>query len=309
LAAAQSITYTLPTFAKEFAMKFLILLMGVCLVPLASAKTGMNKSVSSGSTSAIRHAGLSRTSVPATEKIELITQLPKELPQRISDLVYDGQKLWAIIYHGQGRYATFDPVTSGWSAGHNHEQLLAISQVSGNFESPGALCFANGKLWIAGSYGESFGSIDLATSRVERIFKGKQQPDRASQSYSGMTFDGTHLWMAWHWFNYRLPCSETQLLLKIEPQTGVVVQRYSLPPGTANDGTHALTWDGKQLWHVKDQRLSAIDPSNGQVTAQYNLKTLRRPSGLAWDGTALWIAEFEGRIFRLTFQEEPLARL
>jgi len=293
-------------------MKFLILLLSVCLVPLTSAKPGRHGlSVSSVSTSAIRsHGGFSKTSVTTTEKIELITQVPKELPQRVSDLVYDGEKLWAIIYHGQGRYATFDPVTYGWTAGHNHEQLRAIRQVSGRFESPGALCFANGKLWIAGSYGESFGSIDLATSRVERIFKGKQQPDdSASQSYSAMTFDGTHLWMAWHWFNYRLPGSETQLLLKIDPQTGQVIQQFSLPPGTANDGTHALTWDGKQLWHAKDQRLSAIDPSNGQVTAQYSLKQLRRPSGLAWDGTALWIAEFEGKIFRVTFQEERLARL
>jgi hypothetical protein len=144
---------------------------------------------------------------------------------------------------------------------------------------------------------------------VERIFKGKQQNVRASQSYSGMTFDGNHLWMAWHWFNYRLPTSQTQLLLKIDPQTGQVIQQFSLPPGTANDGTHGLTWDGKQLWHVKDHLLSAIDPSNGSVTEQYTLKKLRRPSGLAWDGTALWIAEFEGRIFRLPLQEERLARL
>ncbi|MFN2516151.1 MAG: hypothetical protein ABR556_08040 [Pyrinomonadaceae bacterium] len=292
-------------------MKFLILLLGVCLVPHATAKPGVHKSsVSSGSISAIRHhVSFSRTSVPATEKLELITHLPRELPQRISDIVYDGEKLWAIIYHGQGRYATFDPVTYGWTASYSNQQHQAIRKVAGLFESPGGLCFANGKLWVSGSYGESFGSIDLATWRVERIFKGKQQNHRASQSYSGMTFDGTHLWMAWHWFNYRLRSSQTQLLLKIDPQTGEVIQQFSLPPGTAPDGTHGLTWDGKQLWHVKDQLLAAIDPSNGQVTARYNLKSLRRPSGLAWDGTALWIAEFEGRIFRLPFQEGTLARL
>jgi streptogramin lyase len=242
--------------------------------------------------------------VPATEKLELITQLPKELPQRVSDLDYDGEKLWAIIYHGQGRYATFDPVTYGWTASHSNQQHQAIRQVAGIFESPGGLCFANGKLWVAGSYGESFGSIDPATWRVERIFKGKQQQDNnASQTYAGLTFDGTHLWMAWHWFNYRLRASQTQLLLKIDPQTGKVIQQFSLPRGTASDGIHGLTWDGKQLWHLKDHLLAAIDPSNGHVTAQYNLKSLRRPSGLAWDGTALWIAEFEGRIFRLPFEE------
>jgi hypothetical protein len=286
-------------------MKFLILLIGVCLVAHASAKPSEHKlSASSASISAIRHyLGSSSTSVPATEKLELITNLPKELPQRISDIVYDGEKLWVIIYHGQGRYATFDPATYGWTASSSNQQQQAIRQVAGLFESPGGLCFANGKLWIAGSYGESFGSIDLATWQVERIFKGKREDHFASQGYEAMTFDGTHLWMAWHWFNYRLDASKTQLLLKIDPQTGKVIQEFSLPPGTASDGTHGLTWDGKQLWHIKDHLLVAIDPSNGQVTARYNLKSLLRPSGLAWDGTALWIAEFEGRIFRLPFQE------
>jgi hypothetical protein len=35
------------------------------------------------------------------------------------------------------------------------------------------------------------------------------------------------------------------------------------------------------------------------VTAQYTFDDLKRPSGLAWDGHALWIAEFDGKIWRL----------
>ena len=290
-------------------MKLLILLLGIGLVPHV-AKPVHTSAGSALSISAIQHhLSFSKTSVPAVDKLELITQLPKELPQRVSDLVYDGEKLWAIIYHGQGRSATFDPVTYGWTASYSHEQHQAIRQVAGLFESPGGLCFANGKLWVAGSYGDSFGSIDPATWRVERIFKGKQQDHKASQGYAAMTYDGSYLWIAWHWFNYRLSASQTQLLLKIDPQTGKVIQQFPLPPGTPSDGTHGLTWDGKQLWHVKDHLLAAIDPSNGSVTAQYDLKSLRRPSGLAWDGTALWISEFEGKIFRLPFHEVELAPL
>ena len=291
-------------------MKVLILLLGIGLVPhlpnpIVHASAGNGQSVS-----AIQHhVSFSKASVPAVDKLEFITQLPKELPQRVSDLVYDGEKLWAIIYHGKGQYATFDPVTYGWTASYSYEQHQAIRQVAGLFESPGGLCFANGKVWVAGSYGESFGSIDPATWRVERIFKSKQQDHKASQGYSAMTCDGSYLWIAWHWFNYQLDASQTQLLLKIDPQTGKVIQQFPLPPGTPSDGTHGLTWDGKQLWHLKDHLLAAIDPSNGSVTAKYDLKPLRRPSGLAWDGTALWIAEFEGRIFRLPFHEVELARL
>jgi hypothetical protein len=38
------------------------------------------------------------------------------------------------------------------------------------------------------------------------------------------------------------------------------------------------------------------------VIAQYDLgREIKRPSGLAWDGQALWIAQFDGQIWRLPF--------
>ena len=232
--------------------------------------------------------------------LQLVAQLPKELPQRIMGLAYDGQKLWATVYLGRGRYATLDPSTLLWEISSEDRQHAPIGKVSGSFQSPGAICFANGSLWVAGAYGDSFGLIDTQDWSIQRMFKGKQREDVASQTYSSMAFDGNHLWMAWHWFRYDLLISQTQLLLKVDPETGKVVAVYPAPSGTRNDGTHGLTWDGSKLWHAKDSRLSTIDPSTGLVTGQYIFKQLKRPSGLAWDGQALWIAEFDGKIWRLT---------
>lgn len=231
--------------------------------------------------------------------LQLVAQLPAELPQRTLGFAYDGQKLWVAIYQGRGVYATLDPSTLLWQISSNTHQHKAIAEVAGTFQSPGAICFVNGALWIAGSYGDSFGSIDTRDWTIQHIFKAKQRVDVASQSYSGMAFDGTHVWIAWHWFRYDLPVSETQLLLKIEPDTGNVVALYPAPPGSRPDGTHGLTWDGSRLWHAKGNRLSSIDPSTGQVTAQYTLNQIERASGLAWDGQALWISEFDGKIWRL----------
>jgi hypothetical protein len=52
---------------------------------------------------------------------------------------------------------------------------------------------------------------------------------------------------------------------------------------------------------MKDSLLSAIEPGTGLVTAQYTLPQVRRASGLAWDGRSLWVAEFDGKIWRLLF--------
>ena len=238
---------------------------------------------------------------PNLGEIQLVAQLPSELPKRVVGLSYDGEKLWAAIYLGRGQYATLDPNTLQWKVSNDQKQHNAISEVADVFASPGAFCFVNGKLWVAGAYGQSFGSIDTSNWQIDRVFKGKQREDSASQFYSSMAYDGSHLWIAWHWFRYNIPASQTQLLLKIDPDTGKVVDEYAAPAGTRTDGLHGLTWDGSKLWHVKDNKLSAIDSSTGHITAQYTLPYLKRPSGLAWDGQALWISEFDGKIWRLPF--------
>ncbi|HEX8843276.1 MAG TPA: hypothetical protein VF791_01330 [Pyrinomonadaceae bacterium] len=236
--------------------------------------------------------------------LNLISQPPAGIPPRISGLAYDGERFWAVIYQGRGRYAIFDPLTLEWRLSDKNERHKVIREVSGLFGSPGGICFVGDRLWVAGSYGESFGSINMQDWKVERLFKGRQRADQqATQSYFGMTYDGSYLWIAWHWFKYKLPESQTQLLLKIDPTTGKVIAEYPLPAGTRNDGTHSLVWDGERLWHMKDNRLSVIDPSNGVVTAQYTLDPIKRPSGLAWDEKALWIVEFDGKIWRLPFED------
>jgi hypothetical protein len=238
---------------------------------------------------------------PNIRELKLVTQLPAELPQRISSLAFDGKNIWVSIYLGRGQYATLDPSTLNWKISDSEQHHKAFREVAGAFESPGGICFVKDKLWVAGSYGESFGYIDTQDWKVTKLFKGKYRDDSASQMFASMAYDGNHIWVAWHWFRYKLPTSQTQLLLKIEPETGKVIGEYPLPAGTANDGTHGLTWDGTQLWHMKDSKLSSIDPDSGAVTAQYSLEQIKRASGLAWDGQALWIAEFNGKMWRLPF--------
>src|ERR1051326_7631615 len=207
-------------------------------------------------------------------ELKLVSELPPELPRRVLGLAYDGQKLWASVYHTHGRYVTLDPVSLEWTISDDRKANAVIGAV--------------------------VGAIDTQDWNVEKVFRGKQRKnERASQSYASMAYDGTNLWIAWHLFRYDLPQSQTQLLLKIDPATGKVIEHFPAPPGLQRDETHALTWDGWRLWHAKGDTLSAIDGGTGRIIEQYKLKQLKRPSGMAWDGQALWIAEFDGKIWRL----------
>lgn len=239
---------------------------------------------------------------PVLNGLQLVAQLPPEVPQRVTGFTYDGEKLWASIYQGGGVYVTLDPSTLQWTVHDGAQHRRAIIKVAGRLNSPGAICFVNGKLWVGGGTGQSLGMIDTQDWNVERLFTGKQRPeDNASQAYASMTYDGANLWIAWHWCKYDRHAALTQRLLKIDPATGAVIAEYPLPPGSAPDLAHGLTWDGSRLWHAKDNRLSAIDPHTGRAMAHYNLPELKRPSGLAWDGQALWIIEFDGKVWRLPF--------
>jgi hypothetical protein len=241
---------------------------------------------------------------PDLLSLTYVTQLPPELPRRVSGIGYDGEKLWVMIYMDRGSFATLDPATSEWKVNHDPERQRVIAEVAGSFASPGGVYFDKNTMWIGGAYGDSFGAIDTNSWTIQKQFKGKQQQDDpASQSYADVAFDGTSLWLVWHWFRYNIPVRETQLLLKIDPETGKVLEKYPAPAGTRNDGVHGLTWDGAKLWYMKDSTLTAIDPSTGAFGAQYKIRDIKRPVGLAWVNNALWIAEFDGKIWRLPFKD------
>lgn len=96
---------------------------------------------------------------------------------------------------------------------------------------------------------------------------------------TGMTFDGTFLWVA----DYK-----ADKLFKLAPDTGEVAA--VLPsPGFWPTG---LAWDGKYLWNAdrNAQKIFQIDPHDGTI-----LKTIdapvNKPEGLTWDGQTLWVTD------------------
>jgi sugar lactone lactonase YvrE len=98
---------------------------------------------------------------------------------------------------------------------------------------------------------------------------------------TGMTFDGTHLWVA----DYK-----TDKLYRIDIETGEIKRKIS-SPGFWPKG---LAWDGKYLWNVdsKQKLIFQIDPNDGTI-----LKTIYSPTdypdGLTWDGETLWLSDYK----------------
>lgn len=241
--------------------------------------------------------------IPLLRELRQVSQIPADIPQRVNGLAFDGEKFWTSVYVDNGHYATFNPQTQEWSYSDSEKHHLAIRQISQPHNSSGGMVFVGNKLWLSGSYGKSFGSINTENWEVDKVFEQIVRPDLEktnSQHYSSMTFDGENIWIAWHLCDYKLPDSEVQQLLKINPKNGEIIGKFSLPIGPKADLTHGLTFDGENLWHIKFNKLSKID-LNGNLVSQYKLPELKRPSGLVWQDNSLWIIEFNGKLWNLPF--------
>lgn len=105
---------------------------------------------------------------------------------------------------------------------------------------------------------------------------------------TGLTFDGTNLWLA----DY-----QTDKLYAINPETGKIVKTIEAPAYWPE----GLAWDGEALWNADIKggiplsenyagKIYRVDPNDGTV-----LKTLVAPSsgprGLTWDGKYLWCVD------------------
>lgn len=243
--------------------------------------------------------------VPVLAKLKEVAQLPANVPQRVGALAFDGEKLWFAIYLAHGQYVTYDPGSGEWNLDQDPKLRASITKVTGQFASAAGMTFVDRKLWLGSAYGRSFGWIDINDPSKLGVFTKLYKPSLPdTQTYADLAYDGTYLWAAWHVYNYKLDRSKTQLLLKIDKDTGEVLSEYPLPPGNSADGTHALAWDGAKLWHAKGSKLTSID-ENGVKMGQFELPALIRPSGMAWDGDSLWIVEFEGKLWKLPFKTIP----
>ena len=99
---------------------------------------------------------------------------------------------------------------------------------------------------------------------------------------SGITHSGSHLWIS-----STYSC-ET---LKVDPETGKILERYPTP-GAKETGGHGLEWKDGDLWlsSPPDGKIYRIDPGNWTVLYSF-AGPGKRPHGLAWENGNLWCVE------------------
>jgi DNA-binding beta-propeller fold protein YncE len=174
-----------------------------------------------------------------------------------------------------------------------------LADVERLFSTPGpqpnGLQATSDGLWI----------LDQKTNRVSLVAHrdGKLIRELGTETDrgSGITFDGSALWIA---------STYNRLLLKVDAQSGKTLKRFDSPgsgivkwgsrgPNPTPTGAHGLEHRGGRLWVAvpPSATIYVIDPENGTVLRSFPAPGVR-PHGLAWDPDgALWCAESNYRSF------------
>lgn len=128
-----------------------------------------------------------------------------------------------------------------------------------------------------------------AYSYPGKILRALKAPYSCS---TGLTFDGTNLWVADH---------KEDKLVCLNVRDGSVVREIP-SPGFWPMG---LAWDGKNLWNVdsRQKKIFKVDPKDGTILAAIDAPG-GSPEALAWDGTTLWVSDLsEKSIMKLDLSD------
>jgi streptogramin lyase len=116
----------------------------------------------------------------------------------------------------------------------------------------------------------------------------------ASDRGSGITDDGTALWLA---------STYSREILKIDRETGATLATFPTP-GASQTGAHGLEFHHDKLWVAvpPSATIYQIDVSNDFTILRHIPAPGNRPHGIAWNGDDLWCVETN---YRAIYQIDP----
>ena len=121
--------------------------------------------------------------------------------------------------------------------------------------------------------------------------------DTDSEHGSGVTVDGTNLWLASTFVPTRIE-ADGPVILKVDPETGKTLASYPTA-GAKQSGAHGLEWRDDKLWMAVPPSATVyqLDPENDLAVLHSFPAPGVRPHGLAWEGDDIWCVETNHRAF------------
>ncbi|HYM10870.1 MAG TPA: hypothetical protein VEU62_09055 [Bryobacterales bacterium] len=168
-----------------------------------------------------------------------------------------------------------------------YEDGSALSQIQTESIHGSGICYGNGALWIASTYGLKTLKVDPRTGKTLASFDtpgvGKVKWGQAKRP------SGAH-GLVWVKGKYWIAVPPAVTIYLVEPETGQVIR--SIPaPGVR---PHDLAWDNGYLWCVEsnDRAIYKMDPKDGRLLAKIQLsKEDPEPHGMKLRNGVFWYSD------------------
>lgn len=199
----------------------------------------------------------------------MMFQSPVDEP---GDLAWDGVYLWQTDA-GRQELVQFNPISG-----------VLARVLASPLPHPAGLAFDGQSLWVSDPVLRRISQIDPLTGREIFHFSSPGSNPRG---------------LAWNSLDNQLYCIDANSLTitAINPTNGQHINQFSSP----SRNPWGLAWNDGKL-HVagfSENRITFLDATTGQEISSREGPHLG-PVGLAWGLSSLWIADWDGMVYRLT---------
>ena len=157
--------------------------------------------------------------------------------------------------------------------------------------APNGLQWTADGLWVVDQHLDDAYLVDETGEVIRKL-------GTPTENASGVTFGGGFLWTASNGTTgarpYRSTDTHEGCVLKLDPLTGALVDRFPTPDG---GGIHGIEWDDGLLWVTafNPKALTLVDPAGFTVIRTLPVE-MERLHGLARDGDGIWCAHTTDKV-------------
>ncbi len=166
--------------------------------------------------------------------------------------------------------------------------ITALPPICG---APNGLQWTDDGLWVVDQHRDDAYLVDETGEVIRKL-------GTPTENASGVTFGDGFLWTASNGTTVARPYRPTDThegcVLKLDPLTGALVERFPTPDG---GGLHGIEWDDGLLWVTafSPKALTLVDPDGFKVIRTLPVE-MERLHGLARDGEGIWCAHTTDKV-------------
>jgi len=194
-------------------------------------------------------------------------------------LAWDGEALWIVDEETKKLYRL------------STKQGKVLKSFSVVVDEPKGLAWDGSSLWVSDNARKTISKVEVRKGKIVSEIRAPIPAGEGPKSLEGLAWDGSYLWSACF-------AGWSSTFFRLSPKDGSTKLSFfceSNPKGLASNGKYlwSICYNGEKFPSVIDRRVISEKPLEMAKSRSFLVKipAVKRPTGLAFDGANLLIAD------------------